>query len=343
MTGMRTISTRIILVVVLSCGLLSTVAARGEAPGRVLFGHWRGRTWDLAVADPSTSEVSHLTDTRKHEMSAVFSPDGTKVAFTRPGPDNYDLFVMKRRGTRSRRLTGGETGDTLAAWSPDGARIAYSAFRLGMSRVRGEGIWIVDVSTGRKRRLSHGANDQGAQWSPGGGRVLFYGWRGGDYELMLAHLPGGRVQRLTDNGRSDLFPRWAANGSSVVYTGTAKSGARHLFRLTLADGSRTRLTPQKTDDQAGIVSPDGTRIAFLRCAGTTCALWVMHSDGSHRKELFGGGVENGPPVWSPGGNRLAFSHLNANGRYDISVVDVDSGEVSGLTKLRGDESLTDWR
>src|SRR5215210_3438267 len=42
------------------------------------------------------------------------------------------------------------------------------------------------------------------------------------------------------------------------------------------------------------------------CPGTTCALWVMDSDGTHRKELFGGGVEGGPPVWSSGSNRLAL-------------------------------------
>lgn len=156
---------------------------------------------------------------------------------------------------------------------------------------------------------------------------------------MLAHLAGGRVKRLTDNRRNDLFPRWDANGSSVVYTGTAKSGTPHLFRLELADGSTTRLTPRMTHDEAGIVSPDGTQIASLRCPGTTCALWIMDSDGTNERELFSAGIEGGPPVWSPGGNRLAFSHLNPR-RYDISVVDVNSGEVSALTRLPGDESVS---
>jgi len=340
---MKSISTRIVLVLVMLCGLPSTVVAHGEAPARVLFGHWRRGTWDLAVVDPSTSKVSHKTNTSKDEGDAVLSPDGTKIAFSRIGPDNHDLFVMKRGSSRARRLTGGKSLDMFPAWSPDGARIAYSAFRRGVSGARSDGIWVIDVSTGRKRQLSHRTNDQGAQFSPGGGRVLFNGLRGGDYELMMAHLGGGRVERLTDNRRNDLFPRWDVNGSSVVYTGTAPSQTHHLFRLSLADGSTTRLTPRKTHDEAGIVSPDGTQIAFLRCPGTTCALWVMDSGGRHRRELFSAGIEGGPPVWSPGGHRLAFSHLNTKGRYDISVVDVNFGEVSALTKVRGDESLSDWR
>ena len=205
-----------------------------------------------------------------------------------------------------------------------------------MGKVRGEGIWVIDVSTGQKQRLSQGANDQVAQWSPGGGRVLFYGLREGDYELMLAHLAAATVERLTDNRRNDLFPRWDASGSSVVYTSSSPSGARHLFRLALSDGALTRLTPRKTHDEGGIVSPDGTQIAYGE------GIWVMDSNGSQKTELFTGEVDRGSLVWSPGGNRLAFSHLN-NHRYDISVVDVKSGQVSALTRLRGDESVSDWR
>jgi TolB protein len=310
----------------------------------VLFEHWRRRTWDLAVADPSTGEVSHLTDTKKLENGGAFSPGGSLIAFESYGPENGDLFVMNRDGTARRRLTGGETLDMFAAWSPDGTRIAYSALRAGMTRVPGEGIWLLNVATGERLRLSRGANDQGAQWSPDGSKVLFYGRRGGDYELMLADASGGRPERLTENRRDDLFPRWDADGTSIVFTRTVDRDTyrRHLYRLDLSTGTETRLTPKGTSDEAEIVSPDESLIAFLRCPATTCALWVMNADGSGQRELFGGGVEGGPPVWSPDGTRLAFSHLDARRRYDISVVDVRSGEVSGLTTLPGDEAVTDW-
>jgi Tol biopolymer transport system component len=334
----------IVLAVLMLSAFSHRVATDGQASDRVLFEHWRHRTWDLALADPSTSAVSHLTDTRKPENGAVFSPDGSLIAFTRPGPENGDLFVMNRDGSGTRRLTGGKTLDMFADWSPDGTQIAYSALRLGMSRIPGEGIWILDVSTGKRRHLSHGANDQGAQWSPDGSEVLFYGLRGGDYDVLLADASEGTVQRLTQDRRNDLFPVWDADGNSVVVTRTVERDRyrRHLFRLDLATGTETRLTPRHSSDESGVVSPDGTLIAFLRCPGTTCGLWVMNADGTDQRKLFGGGVEAGPPVWSPDGARLAFSHLNDRRRYDISLVDVSSGEVSTLTELRGDEVVTDW-
>lgn len=70
--------------------------------------------------DPSSGAVSHLTDSSKHENGAAFSPDGSMIVFTKPGPDNLDLFVMDGDGSDTRRLTGGDTGDMFADWSPDG-------------------------------------------------------------------------------------------------------------------------------------------------------------------------------------------------------------------------------
>jgi TolB protein len=323
------------------------IAGKGEASDRVLFEHWRNRTWDLATADPSSLEVEHLTNTRKLENGAAFSPDGSLIAFDSYGPENGDLFVMNREGTGRRRLTGGETLDVFGAWSPDGTKVAYSALRLGMSKVRGEGIGVLDVATGARRRLSYGASDQGPQWSPDGSKVLFTGERGGDHELMLAGASGGSVERLTDNRCDDLFARWDADGTSIVFTRTVgvdedtNTYRRHLYRLDLATGIETRLTPKDTSDEAGVVSPDGTLIAFVRSSGTTGDLWVMNSDGSGERELFAG-LEGGPPVWSPDSTRLAFPHYVHGRGQDISVVDVSSGEVSALTMLRGDEAVTDW-
>lgn len=322
----------------------------GTATVRIGFSSSIGETvpGDVATADPATSEVSHLTNTTKHENGAVFSPDGSLIAFESYGPENGDLFVMNTDGSGRRCLTGGETLDMLPAWWPDGTKIAYSAFRLGMAKVHGEGMWIIDVSTGARRRLSYGANDQSAQWSPDGSKILFYGLRRGDQELMVVDASGGPVKRVTHNRLDDLFPRWAADGTSIVFTRTVgvdkdtNTYRRHLFRLDLSTGRETRLTPGAISDEAGIISPDGTLIAFIRSSGTTGDLWVMNSDGSDERQLFGGGLDGGPPVWSPDSTRLAFPHYVRGRDQDIYVVDVRSGEASVLTKLRGDEAVTDW-
>lgn len=328
-----------ILVALFLGGVTSTSRAEETRQGLV-FEHWRQNTWDLGFADPESGDATHLTNTTKDEAGATFSPDGSRIVFE----SNDDLFVMKRDGSKVERLTNTGTLDFLAEWSPDGTKIAYSAVPIGTTETHRGGIWTIDVLTKERHRLSSGAKDFAPSWSPNGSMILFHGLRGRDYELLMVDISSGDVERLTNNRADDKGPAWDRDGSSIVYTRSPRNATSdgHLVRQEVATGQKTRLTPSGEHDEIPAISPDGSHIAFHRCGARTCALWVMDSDGSNQRELVSADVEDGFPVWSPDGLRIAFSYLNSRRRLDISIVDVNSAEVSAVTTLPGDESVTDW-
>lgn len=83
----------------------------------------------------------------------------------------------------------------------------------------------------------------------------------------------------------------------------------------LGSGALGRLT----DGFDPAISPDGSKVAFIRCGK---GLYVINSDGSGERKLFGG--ENlRAPAWHPDGSLIVFSRESAPGQRTLSRVGVD--------------------
>lgn len=90
---------------------------------------------DLMTMHADGSQRRRLTDTPAPELFPAWSPDGSRIAFTRPGQEprsddgtpQSDVFVMNADGTQVRQLTAGPADDRNPSWSPDGTRLAYAS------------------------------------------------------------------------------------------------------------------------------------------------------------------------------------------------------------------------
>ena len=77
-----------------------------------------------------------------------WSPDGSRILFTQPVSAQHgeELWIVSSDGSDRRLVAEGlQWRDALAAWSPDGALIAF---------VRDGDIWTVDVDGGEERQIT---------------------------------------------------------------------------------------------------------------------------------------------------------------------------------------------
>jgi eukaryotic-like serine/threonine-protein kinase len=176
-----------------------------------------GRAIDITPNSPSDDE------------QPAFSPDGQQIAF-RSSRDGGGLFVMGATGESVRRLT--DVGFD-PAWSPDGKRIAYSMEAVvdPYSRNGDAALWIVDITTGEKRKLPPQDAVQPA-WSPDGKRIAYWANSAGQRDLWTVGVDGGEPVAVTRDAPTDWSPEWSPDGR-WLYFSSDRAGGMNLFRVPI--------------------------------------------------------------------------------------------------------------
>jgi DNA-binding winged helix-turn-helix (wHTH) protein/Tol biopolymer transport system component len=99
---------------------------------------------------------------------------------------------------------------------------------------------------------------------------------------------------------------WFPDGNHVLVGGITGEGEQSsLWNVSILGGTPRKLTEQS---EAGTVSPDGTKIAFLQGNGkfNGSELWLMNADGGLPEKLYEISGFPGFLTWSPSGRRLAY-------------------------------------
>jgi len=83
---------------------------------------------------PEGGHCSRLTTGTGIETDPVFSPDGTKIAFTGEYDGNTDVFVIPAIGGVPKRLTYHPAADSAVGWTPDSKYVIFRSNRESTSR-----------------------------------------------------------------------------------------------------------------------------------------------------------------------------------------------------------------
>ncbi|MBN2199729.1 MAG: PD40 domain-containing protein, partial [Candidatus Aminicenantes bacterium] len=278
-----------------------------------------------------------------------FTPDGAAVLFTSARAvftGRYQqLFKVPVEGGFPEKL---EIPHAFrAAYSPDGARLAYNPlydaftqwkhYRGGTVSV----IWIytfADRSVEKIPQPEGRSNDAGPMWI--GDKIYFRSDRDGEFNIYSYDLKSKTIDPVT---RHRDFPvlNASAGGGKIVYE---QAGRLHLLNpetgtsTNLSFGVAADLPELRPRYVKGIrwirdasLSPSGARAA-LEFRGDVVT--VPAEKGDPRNLTQTSGIHERSPVWSPDGKTVAYVS-DASGEYALHLRKQDGKGEARAFKLEG--------
>jgi dipeptidyl aminopeptidase/acylaminoacyl peptidase len=263
----------------------------------------------FSLAPEERMTLRHLFDSPKPVGISV-SPQGTLVALTinqslPPGDDTESwLELYEAPGGRPIQTYRGGQAISNVNWAPAGKKFTYVTLERS-----GGTIWLVDLESGTTTPLLRNVKNLGSQaWSPEGTFLVYSVMEEGEKDSDSAK----RLQ-----GLEDRQPGWRNRS--------------HLYKLTLADRLRQRLTAGELSANLNAISPDGSKLLFSRTI-------VDYSERPYSKtevyfldlatlkeELVWRGKWFTSAGWSPDGKKLLF--LGGPSLFGVIGVNVAKGLV----------------
>ncbi len=163
----------------------------------IAFASMRSGNGDIYRIDADGTNLTRLTNVAKPETDPAYSPDGTRIAFSR-----YAVFyMMGADGSNPYQVTPTTTYyEYEFDWSPDGSKLAFY-WRVGNF------IWeSIAVSEPDGRGLEHLTGKYGPShsptWSPDGASIAFsvHG------DIYTMNQDGTKIREIVEEGAAD--PDW---------------------------------------------------------------------------------------------------------------------------------------
>jgi TolB protein len=186
-----------------------------------------GTFQDIIVSFISTGERTAPANgsPQKQNYLPIYSPDGSKIAFTTNRDGNPEIYVMNRDGSNLRRMTNNPAIDVTPTWSPSGNQLAWVSDRTGNPH-----IYIMNADGTGQRSVINEICDR-PTWSAGQFSEIAYAARSGPgYDIKLYSVASGETKRLTDGIGSNESPAFSPNGRHIAFTST-RNGKIQIFTV----------------------------------------------------------------------------------------------------------------
>lgn len=163
----------------------------------------------------------------------------------------------------------------------------------------------------------------------------------GNWEIYVVPADGSNTDplRMTFNTGVDNNPVWGPADTGIIFESN-REGNWDLWLFDVAgsgltDTLDTQLTFDPADDLNAVWSPDGETIYFQSNRDDDWELYALTLGEEEPVKLTDNEVDDVDPIISHDGTLLAFRRINENGRYDLWLLDLATGEERQLTFTPG--------
>jgi len=284
----------------------------------------------------------------------ALSPGGTTLAYNVTTADTAanalrtSLHVTPLGAWDDREVTHDPSFNGNAAFSPDGAWIAFESTRSGESQ-----IWLLPRSGGAARQfttIATGAAE--AVWSPDSRSLAFVSDVFPEYSLLpfaASDSLNGANLRAREEGR--VKARLITHLLYRHWNHWVEGRRAHIFIQGLGGGPPRDLTPGDRDAvpqsdtfSAGTdfaFSPDGSEIAYTATPApgeawsTNHDIYTVSVSGSTPRQITTNPAADGSPRYSPDGKYIAYRAQRRAGfeadRWELMLYDRERGTSRSLT------------
>lgn len=272
---------------------------------------------EQAAPAPAPVRLTRDGDFKQH---LAWSPDGTRLLFTRIHQGKMGLWTMDTDGSNLKPLLPGLAAPHFDGhWSTDSKKIVFvfdvlqgTDGKLQINTVQADG-------SENKNFIPHKAFEESPRWAPDGKSLAWVSSRDGNPEIYVVDAAGNNVKRLTSAAALDNNPSWAPDGKRLAFA-SSRTGNFEIFVMNADGTDPRRLTNHHALDYWPVWAPDGNRIAFTTNRDGNYEIYVMNADGSTPRNLTRHPAQDNFAAWSPDGKRLAFLS-NRGGGSDVYVME----------------------
>ncbi len=318
---------------------------------------------DIWTVPAKGGEARLLISHPATESRPLYSPDGTKLAFTSTRTGNGDVYVLALATGELKRLTYSDSPELLDGWSRDGKWLYFTS--NGNDVAGSNDIFRVSVDGGTPLEVARDRyySEFRAAPSPDGAELAFVAkgisssqwWRHGhshldESEIWIKGIPeSAPYRRVVEEDAKQGWPMWSADGQSLFYT-SDRSGAENLFAQPVSGKSAARQLTRFRDGRLlwPSISYDGREIVFERDFG----IWKVdtRSGAAARVPVVLRGAVPTPGAvdeplsrfsdlaLSPDGKKVA---LIAHGEV-LAAAAAEGGDAKRITSTPAPESSVRW-